>query len=65
MLAADYPVHLICAVLDYARSSYYYQAAAQANEDLRLAIQEMAGQWPTYGYRRVTAQLQRVGSDRQ
>jgi putative transposase len=62
MLVSDYPVQVICAVLGYARSSYYYQAASQAADDeLRQAIQEVAGRWPTYGYRRITAQLQREG----
>ena len=61
MLAPHYPVHVICDVLGYARSSYYYQSAVQADDDLRLAIQEVAGSWPTYGYRRVAAQLRREG----
>ncbi len=47
MLAPDYPVHVICNVLGYARSSYYYQSAVQADDNLRLAIQEVAGSWPT------------------
>jgi putative transposase len=61
MLATDYPVQVICAVLGLARSSYYYHTAHQSDAALRSAIQEVAGSWPTYGYRRVTAQLQRAG----
>ncbi len=29
------------------------------DEELRAAIREVVGQWPRYGYRRVTAQLRR------
>ena len=63
MLASDYPVQTICNVLGYARSSYYYRTAGQDDVALRAAIQEVAEQWPTYGYRRITAQLRRTGWD--
>lgn len=61
MLATEYPVQVICNVLSCARSSYYYHPASQAADALCVAIQEMAERWPTYGYRRVTVQLQRAG----
>jgi transposase InsO family protein len=61
MLASTYPVRIICDVLDYARSSYYYRSASRDDEALRMAVQEIAGCWPTYGYRRVTVQLRREG----
>lgn len=62
-LAADYPISLVCAVLDYPRSSFYYETGAVAadEEQLRQAINKLAEQWPTYGYRRITAQLKREG----
>jgi putative transposase len=50
-----------------ARSSYYYRPCApwpeklQADADLRDRIEEIALRFPRYGYRRVTAQLQREG----
>jgi putative transposase len=60
MLAQDYPVTLACDVLGCARSSYYHQPTERADEaELRAAIKAVAAEWPTYGYRRVTAQLQR------
>jgi len=60
MLAQDYPVTLACDVLGCTRSSYYHQPTQQADEvELRAAIKDVAAEWPTYGYRRVTAQLQR------
>lgn len=61
MLADTYPVQAICRTLDWARSSYYYRRDDEDDAELRAAIQELAGQWPTYGYRRITAHLQRAG----
>lgn len=61
MLADDYPVQTICEVLDYPRSTYYYRSSARDDAELQAALLELAGQWPTYGYRRVTAQLKRAG----
>ena len=59
-LVAEYPVTALCAALDVAPSTYYYQAQAPADEAyLKTCIQSIAGQWPTYGYRRVTVQLRR------
>lgn len=59
MLASDCPVSLVCEVLALSRSSYYYAAASSDDEQLRLAIAELAAVWPTYGSRRLTAQLRR------
>lgn len=58
-LAPTYPVNLICQVLDYPRSSYYYQPKELDEEELKAAIRDVAGAWPTYGYRRITAQVRR------
>jgi transposase InsO family protein len=58
-LQHDYPISLLCELLGLARSSYYYQSQSPADETLAQAIGEVVGQWPTYGYRRVTAQLRR------
>lgn len=49
----------MCELLGLARSSYYYQSQTPADDTLAQAIGEVVGQWPTYGYRRVTAQLRR------
>ncbi len=60
MLVQDYPVTVVCAALELARSSYYYQPLMPLDEArLRAAIKQTATQWPTYGYRRITAQLRR------
>ena len=54
-----YAVIMVCDVLDYPRSTYYHTAPPMADEALRAAIREVVGQWPRYGYRRVTAELRR------
>jgi len=58
-LAEAYPVTAVCEVLDLSRSSYYYQPVAKDERELKAAIEKVAGEWPTYGYRRVTGQLKR------
>lgn len=60
-LADEYPVSLVCRVLDCSRSSYYYQAKGREDQTLKEALKQVAGIWPTYGYRRLTAQLRREG----
>jgi putative transposase len=63
MLASDYSVSLLCALLGCLRSSYYYQPKQQDENEVKSAIQDVVAEWPTYGYRRVTKQLQRQGWD--
>ena len=57
----QYPVSQVCGVLDCPRSSLYYQPQEADDRVLRAAIRRLAGEWPTYGYRRITAQLKREG----
>jgi transposase InsO family protein len=63
----NWPVARLCAVLGVVRSSLYYEPvpltpeAAQNQSAVREAVLRIAGQWPTYGYRRITAQLRREG----
>jgi transposase InsO family protein len=58
-LAAEYPVRVICQVLDVPRSSYYYRPQRRDDEALKVALREVADEWPTYGYRRLTVQVRR------
>lgn len=58
-LATAYPVQLICGVLGLSRSSYYYRPHPRDDEALKVALQEVAAEWPTYGYRRLTVQVGR------
>jgi len=60
-LAEKYPVQVICRVLGYARSSYYYRGQPRTEPELEEALVQVATRWPTYGYRRLTAQLHRQG----
>jgi transposase InsO family protein len=61
-LKGEYPLTEVCAVLDCPRSGVYYVPQRRDDEPkLREAIRRLAGLWPTYGYRRVTALLRREG----
>ena len=61
MLTHDYPVTVACEVLGLARSTYYYVGQERDETAVEAAIKAVVAEWPTYGYRRVTAQLQRQG----
>ena len=61
MLAAEYPISVICDVVECARSSYYHRATPSEERDVQGAIEAVAAAWPRYGYRRVTHQLRREG----
>jgi transposase InsO family protein len=50
---------MACRILDLPRSSYYYHPQVKQENDLKEAIQSVAGQFPTYGTRRITHQLRR------
>lgn len=54
-----YPVKVACQVIGLARSSYYYQSQRQDQSEIEQAIEQTAGQYPTYGSRRITHQLRR------
>src|SRR5919106_206654 len=60
-LAREYPVSLVCRTLGCPRSSYYYRGHGRDGQVLKEALKQVAGTWPTYGYRWLTAQLQREG----
>ena len=52
---------ILCEALGLPRSSAYYRAQPGEDRLIRAALIELAGQWPTYGYRRLTVMLQRQG----
>jgi len=63
-LKAEYPIQVICDVIGYSRSRYYYRTQSDKQtqeEELKKAVIDVAGRYPTYGYRRITKQLQREG----
>ena len=57
--AEDFDVRLLCQTCDLAPSSFYYAARRQQNTALRAAIEQVALEFPRYGYRRMTAELRR------
>ena len=56
---AGYSIRAACEVAKLSRSSYYYRASEVEEGQLEAAIEDMAGQFPTSGTRRVTHQLRR------
>lgn len=59
MTEAGYPVTGVCKLLELSRSTYYYQSVQADETELQAAIEDLAGQFPIYGTRRITHQLQR------
>jgi putative transposase len=51
----------VCRVLGVPRSTHYYRSTEHDDEAVKRAIEGVLGDWPTYGYRRVTHQLRRQG----
>lgn len=62
-LAGSYPIRLLCQLLAVPRSSVYYrpQPVPDAEAIFKAALLDLAGEWPTYGYRRLTAMMRRLG----
>jgi putative transposase len=61
LLHQHFPIKTLCEVLGVPRSSFYFQPEPGEDRPLRDALIELAGQWPTYGYRRLTVHLRREG----
>lgn len=55
-----YPVRQVCAVVGLACSSYYSPKPDADESEVRHAIEAIVREFPTYGSRRVTAQLRRA-----
>jgi putative transposase len=60
MLRTTCPLTNICRVLGLPRSTLYYQAHPRDDQEVRQAIEAVAQQFPTYGSRRVAAQVRRA-----
>ena len=58
---ASYPVADICAVVGLARSTFYHRQQEQNDAGCARALSTLAADYPTYGYRRLTALLGRQG----
>jgi transposase InsO family protein len=62
-LAKTYPIRVVCRLLGVPRSSIYYRTQPPFDGEavLKTALIDVAGEWPTYGYRRLTAMMRRLG----
>ena len=60
-LCGEYPVSLLCSALEVPRSSFYYKPTQKEDEEVIQQILSIAGEFPRYGYRRITAELRRRG----
>jgi transposase InsO family protein len=60
-LRGSYSDRLLCEALDVHRSSLYHEPRPDEDRPLWKALSELAGRWPTYGYRRLTVMLRREG----
>jgi transposase InsO family protein len=60
-LVADYPTAAVCRTLGVPRGSFYRRSQAAGDLPLREALLRLAGEWPTYGYRRLAVMLRREG----
>jgi len=61
-LADAYPIRLLCRLLGVPRSSVYYEPLPAIDEAMiKTALLDLAAEWPTYGYRRLTIMMQRLG----
>jgi putative transposase len=52
---------LLCDTLDVHRCNLYHEPRPDEDQPIKDALRELAGAWPTYGYRRLTAMLHREG----
>jgi putative transposase len=61
-LADAYPIRLVCRLLGVPRSSVYYAPRPAIDEAmLKTALLDLAAEWPTFGYRRLTVLMRRLG----
>lgn len=54
-----YPVKTVCETLNYSRSSYYYPHQPLDDSELVERLKQIAGEFPCYGYRRLTVEVER------
>jgi putative transposase len=60
MLRTTDPLASICRVRGVPRSTLYYHAQPRDDQEVRQAIEAVAQQFPTYGTRRIAAQVRRA-----
>jgi len=61
-LAGKYSLRLVCQLLGVPRSTVYYHARPPIDDAvLKTVLLDLAAEWPTYGYRRLTWMMKRDG----
>jgi len=60
-LKAEHSMRLLCETLDVHRCNLYHEPRPDEDQPVKDALRELAGAWPTYGYRRLTVMLRREG----
>ena len=60
-LKDQYSIRFLCETLDVHRGALYHQPRLREDQPVRDALRELAGEWPTSGYRRLTRMLHRQG----
>jgi putative transposase len=61
ILKDDYSARLLCETLGVHRCNLYHEPRPDEDRPIKDALRELAGAWPTYGYRRLTVMLRREG----
>jgi putative transposase len=61
ILMDDYSLRMLCEILGVHRCNLYHEPRPDEDRPIKDALRELAGAWPTYGYRRLTVMLQREG----
>ena len=56
---SGHPIELACELVDLPRSSYYYRSHKADESQLVADLKAVAGEYVTYGTRRVRSQLRR------
>ena len=57
ILKDDYSIRLLCETLGMHRCNLYHEPRLDEDRPVKEALRELAGAWPTYGYRRLTVML--------
>jgi transposase InsO family protein len=60
MLGTAYPISMVCHLVDLPRSPHYYRPVVADEGAIRQALETVAQEFPTYGSRRLTAQVRRA-----
>lgn len=63
-LAGRYPIRMLCRLLGLPRSSVYYHPHSQNGDSeamFKTALLDLAAEYPTFGYRRLTIMMRRLG----